>query len=113
VTDIAICDGRAVLDLVARDPFAGHRTGADVTCFVSVLTRRASRSLAVPFQLPEHGAWLLKVIAREGPFVCGVYKRQMRAISHLGALDQQVGVPVTTRNWSTMRTIANVLGATA
>ncbi|MBW7933382.1 MAG: DUF1697 domain-containing protein [Gemmatimonadaceae bacterium] len=108
-TDVAICEGHTVLALIERNPFAGQPTGADLTHFVSVMTRRPSRTLALPFQLPERGEWLLKVIAQEGPFVCGLYKRQMRAVSHLGVLDKRLGVPVTTRNWNTMTAIARVL----
>lgn len=108
--EMAICDGRAVLDLVARNPFAGAPDGADVTRFVSVMTRRSAAALALPLRLPARGGWLLQVIAQEGPFVCGVYRRQMKALSHLAALDKQLGVPLTTRSWNTLQTIAKVLG---
>jgi hypothetical protein len=37
----------------------------------------------------------------------------MKAIGHLGTLDRVFGVPLTTRNWNTMTTIARVLGAGA
>jgi hypothetical protein len=33
----------------------------------------------------------------------------MKAIGYLGALDRLFGVPVTTRNWNTIVTIARVL----
>ena len=44
----------------------------------------------------------------------GLYRRRMKVISYLGRLDRVFGVPVTTRNWNTMTTIAKVLdnGAT-
>ena len=63
----------------------------------------------MPLRLPPSGKWLLKVLARNGRFVFGLYRRQMKAIGYLGALDRLFGMPVTTRNWHTMLAIANVL----
>jgi hypothetical protein len=35
----------------------------------------------------------------------------MKVISYLGKVDRLFGVPITTRNWNTITTIAEVLGA--
>jgi hypothetical protein len=60
-------------------------------------------------RFPATGVWLLKVLAREGRFVVGVHRRQMKVIGYLGALDRVFGVPVTTRNWNTLAAIARLL----
>jgi uncharacterized protein (DUF1697 family) len=60
-------------------------------------------------RLPPSGKWLLKVLTRSGPFIVGLYRRQMKAIGYLGSLDRLFGVPVTTRNWNTITAIAKVL----
>jgi hypothetical protein len=62
--------------------------------------------------LPPRGRWLLRVLAVEGRFVFGLYRRHMKAIGYLGALDGRFGVPVTTRSWSTITAIARVLANT-
>jgi hypothetical protein len=59
---------------------------------------------------PASGKWLTKVLAREGRFVMGVYRRQMKAIGYLGNLDRLFGTPATTRNWNTIMAISKVLG---
>jgi hypothetical protein len=59
--------------------------------------------------LPTRGQWLLKVLAREGRFVVGQYRRHMKAIGYLGTLDRLFGVRLTTRNWNTMAAIVKVL----
>jgi hypothetical protein len=59
---------------------------------------------------PASGKWVMKILAREGRFVVGVYRREMRAISYLGTLDRLFGVPATTRNWNTMAAVFKVLG---
>lgn len=50
------------------------------------------------------------MLARDNRFVFGVYRRDMKVINYLGSFDRLFGVPVTTRNWSTITAIARVLG---
>lgn len=109
-TEIMICGGREILRLADDDPFASHPDRRDIIRFVSVLARRPRLAPATPLQLPPSGPWLLKVVARDGRFVLGVYRRQMKAIGHLGTLDRLFGVPATTRNWNTILALAEVLG---
>ena len=42
-------------------------------------------------------------------FAFGLYRRQMKAIGYLSKLDKMFGVPVTTRSWSTILTVAKIL----
>jgi hypothetical protein len=65
----------------------------------------------VPARFPAKGPWQLQLLAHERRFVIGVYRRQMTAISWLGAIDGLFGAPGTTRNWNTMVKIGNVLRA--
>jgi hypothetical protein len=76
---------------------------------VSVLCARPRATPSTPITFPSTGKWLLKVLAREGRFVVGIYRRHMKVIGYLGALDGLFGVPVTTRNWNTITAIARVL----
>ena len=108
--EIAICQGRDILRLMSRDPFAEEAVGPDIVRFVSILSRRPRTTPAMPTTYPSRGTWLVRILARDGRFVLGVYRRHMKAIGHLGTLDRLFGVPVTTRNWNTMTAIARVLG---
>ena len=76
---------------------------------MSVLSRAPRRSPRLPVKFPSRGRWLVNVLAREGRFVVGVYRRDMKVIGYLGALDRLFGVPLTTRNWNTLTAIAKVL----
>jgi hypothetical protein len=60
-------------------------------------------------QFPSSGQWLMKILTRRNRFVIGMYRRHMKVIGFLGALDRLYGVPVTTRNWNTITAIARVL----
>jgi hypothetical protein len=59
--------------------------------------------------LPSEEAWLAKVIAIQGRFVLGIYRREMKAIGCLGKLEKQIGVPATNRNWNTIEKIVKIL----
>ena len=107
--EIVICQGREILTLMNHNPFAGEPVRPDTVHFVSVLSRSPRLRARLPIQLPERGRWLLKVLAREGRFVLGMYRRHMKVIGYLGSLDRHFGVPVTTRNWNTIAAIAKVL----
>jgi hypothetical protein len=51
----------------------------------------------------------MKILARRKRFVIGMYRRHMKVIGYLGALDRLYGVTLTTRNCNTIATIARVL----
>jgi len=109
-TEIMICDGREIVRMLSADHFAGQPERPDIVRFVSLLSRRPRSAPSMPMSFPSSGTWLLKILARDNRFVFGVYRRHMKAIGYLVALDRVFGVPVTTRNWNTMTGIAGVLG---
>jgi uncharacterized protein (DUF1697 family) len=65
----------------------------------------------LPLSLPADDDWLIKVIAIQGRFVLGLYRRQMKAISYLGKMEKLLGVPATTRNWNTIQKIVEILNS--
>jgi uncharacterized protein (DUF1697 family) len=107
--EIMVCQGRDILRLMSRDCFSGHPVRPDVVRFVSVLSRFPRSAPPLPVKLPSAGAWLLKVLERDGRFVFGLYRRHMKVIGYLNTLDRLFGVPVTTRNWHTIAAIAKAL----
>jgi len=107
--EIVICEGRDIARLMSCDLFARQPVRPDIVRLVTVLSRRPRSAPRLPFQLPAEGEWLLKLLGRDDRFVLGLYRRQMKAIGHLGSLDRLFGVPVTTRNWNTITAIARAL----
>ena len=109
-SEIMICPARDILKLAAKkDPFARQPSGPDITRFVNVLARRLPAPPSLPLSLPSDDDWLLKIIAIENRFVLGLYRRQMKAISYLGKIEKQLGVPATTRNWNTIKKVVQIL----
>jgi uncharacterized protein (DUF1697 family) len=108
-TQIMICHSREIAGLLAHSCFVDYPPRPDMVRFVSVLSRAPRPGPALPITLPSSGKWLLKILARDGRFVLGVYRRHMKVIGYLGTMDKAFGVPATTRNWTTIAAIAKVL----
>lgn len=106
-THVMLCEGRDLLRLETESPFATKASRLNVVRFVSILSKAARAS--IPLTLPPGGRWLLRVIASQGRFVFGEYRRHMKTIGYLGQLDKLFGVPATTRNWNTILTIVRIL----
>lgn len=107
--EIMICDGREIVGLMSHDVFSSYRARPDVVRFVSVLSRLPRAAPQLPTTLPSGGTWLVRVLARDGRFVVGLYRRHMKVIGQLGTLDRLFGVTATTRSWNTIVAIAKVL----
>jgi uncharacterized protein (DUF1697 family) len=109
--DVMICRGSDILRLVACDPFAGQGSSPEVVRFVSLMGRSRKPWTRLPLELPAEGDWFLRVLACQSRFVVGLHRRHMKAIRYLGELEKVVGVPLTTRSWTTILAIARVLEA--
>ena len=107
--EIMICPARAILKLAAKNPFARQPSGPTITHFVSVLANRPPAPLPLPLYLPSKKDWGVKIITIQGPFLLGLYVREMKAIGYLGKLEKLLGVPITTRNWRTIGKVAKIL----
>ncbi|HLE32277.1 MAG TPA: DUF1697 domain-containing protein [Bacteroidota bacterium] len=110
-TEIIICQGREILGLMARNPFAHQPVRPDIVRFVSILSQRPRSEPSMPMCFPLNGRWLLKILGRKDRFVFGLYRRHMKVIAYLGTVDRLFGVTVTTRNWNTITAIAKAVAA--
>ena len=109
VAQIIVCQGRDVASLISKNPFEGQPLRGGVVRFVSILSQRPRLTPPTPMRFPSSGPWLMKILTRRNRFVIGMYRRHMKVIGFLGALDRLYGVSVTTRNWNTITAIARVL----
>jgi uncharacterized protein (DUF1697 family) len=132
--EIMICPARDIIKLASKDPFSRQRSrrepgdvegkaregsrigrranqpsGPNIVRFVSVLAKPLRTPPPLPLSLPSDQDWLLKIIAIQGRFVLGLYRREMKAISYLSQIEKRLGVAATTRNWNTIEKVANIL----
>jgi uncharacterized protein (DUF1697 family) len=107
--DVMLCDGRDLLRLETHHPFGPQPSPPDIVRFVSILPKKGAVRSTLPVSFPEDGQWLVRVIACEGQFVFGMYRRHMKTIGYLGQIDKLYGAPATTRNWNTIAAILRIL----
>jgi len=107
--EIVLCEGRDLMRLEMENPFGTQPSPPDVVRFVSILSKAGGVRASLPVTFPSDGEWLVRVIASEGQFVFGVYRRHMKTIGYLGQIDKLYGVPATTRNWNTIIAIIRML----
>ncbi len=107
--EVALCDGRDLLRLEMANPFGSQPCPPDVVRFVSILSKAGAVRSALPVSFPSEGQWLVRVMACEGQFVFGMYRRHMKTIGYLGQIDKLYGAPATTRNWNTIAAILRIL----
>jgi uncharacterized protein (DUF1697 family) len=108
-TEVVLCDGRELVRIETENPFASEPSGPEFVRFVSVLAKAGGVRAPLPVAFPPEGEWLVRVIAAEGQFVFGMYRRHMKTIGYLGQVDKLFGVPATTRNWNTITAILRIL----
>jgi uncharacterized protein (DUF1697 family) len=107
--EVLMCDGRDLIRLETENPFAAEPSPQDVVRFVSILSKVGGVRASLPVAFPSDGEWLVQVMASEGQFVFGMYRRHMKTIGYLGQIDKLYGVPATTRNWNTIVAIMRIL----
>ena len=109
--EVVLCDGGDLLRLETENPFTTEPQPSDVVRFVSILSKADTVNVSLPVTFPSDGKWLVRVIASDGQFVFGMYRRHMKTIGYLGQIDKLYRVPATTRNWNTIMSIVRILKA--
>ncbi len=107
--EVMLCDGRDLIRLEMENPFGTEPSRPDVVRFVSILSRPGHGPADIPFTLPPHEEWFVRVIASKNRFVFGLYRRHMKTINYLGQIDKLFGVPATTRSWNTILAVVRIL----
>ena len=107
--EIVMCDSRDLLRLEKENPFIAEPSAPDVVRFVSILSKAGGVRVPLPVSFPSGGEWLVRVIASQGQFVFGTYRRHMKTIGYLGRIDKLHSLPATTRTWNTIMAIIRIL----
>jgi uncharacterized protein (DUF1697 family) len=106
--EIACCSASELIQFAMENPFGTKTARADVVQFVSILSK-AARKVLLPAAIPESGKWFVRIAGAKKRIVFGQYRRHMKTIGYLGKIDELFGAPATTRSWSTIRTVLEIL----
>lgn len=107
--NVMTCSGSEILRLVSDNPFHGHAGGREIVSFVGVMAMSRQSLSTFPLTLPADGEWCLKVLKCQDRFVVGLYRRQMKAITYLGQLEEIFRTPLTIRSWNTILAVRKTL----
>jgi len=108
--EIMICTSREVLALAAGDGFASAPPGKDVKRYVTVLAKRPGTVPSLPLERPSGRDWQVKVIDVSGRFVLSLSRRLGRTLVYPNeVVEKALGISATTRNWSTISAICEIL----
>jgi uncharacterized protein (DUF1697 family) len=108
--EFMVCRSREVLDLAAREPFGEDGPEKDQTRYASVLANRPRTLPALPIGQPPGDDWQVKVIGVTGRFALSLHRRTGRALVYPNeVVEKKLGVVATTRNWSTIGAVCQVL----
>jgi uncharacterized protein (DUF1697 family) len=107
--EIMLCDGRDLTRLAMQNPFGTESCPPDIVWFVTILSKAGTVRASLPVSFPSEGDWLVRVMAAEGQFVFGMYRRHMKTIGYLGKIDKLYGSVATTRSWNTITAILRIL----
>jgi len=108
--EVMICPGRDLQSLARRDPFKGQPSDKDSRCFVTVMAKRPRTVPKLPISKPDGHDWQVKVVAVSGNFALSLWRRLGRSILYPNeVVEKTLGVPATTRGWSTITAICKIL----
>jgi len=107
------CDGADLIRMEREHPFETAPPASDIVRFMSILSKSSRCATFLPCNLPASGEWLVRIMAAEGRFVFGEYRRRMKTIGYLRQIDKLFDATATTRNWNTIMAVVRILKTNA
>jgi uncharacterized protein (DUF1697 family) len=106
--ELMIVSGRDLLDLVDGAPFTGR--SEDATRYVSVLAKPPRTPPRLPIHRPDGEDWQVQVFRLSGRFALSLHRRVGRNLLYPNeVVEKALAVPATTRNWTTIAAVADIL----
>ena len=108
--EVMIASAREVLDLFSRAPFPAASLRGGARPFLSVLGKRPRRLPPLPIERPAGPRWEVKVVEVSGRFALSLWRRLgPRLLYPNETVERHLGVPATTRSWSTIAAVCGLL----
>jgi hypothetical protein len=108
-TEAMFCDGADLIRMEDENPFEITPPPRDIVRFISVLSKSGRCTTSLPCALPASGKWFVRIMASDGRFVFGEYRRSMKTIGYLSQIDERFGATAATRSWNTIMAVVRIL----
>ncbi|MDX1610949.1 MAG: DUF1697 domain-containing protein [Candidatus Thermoplasmatota archaeon] len=110
-TEIMVRPGAELQALLAQDPFGEEGQGGDVKRYLTVLSRRPGAAVELPVDKPAEGPWQTRVVDLDGAYAFTVRRPEVPGRYYPNqVVEGLLGIPCTTRSWSTVERIGRSLG---
>lgn len=108
--EFMICPGRDLTDLASGDLFPATLSDPDVKRCVTVLPARPRTVPSLPLRQPAGDTWQVQIVSVTGRYALSLWRRLgQRLIYPNEIVEKHLGVTATTRNWSTVLDICDIL----
>lgn len=107
VVSVIVRPRAQIVDLVARDPFAGIPVTAETRLYVTFLPAPVVTQLTIPYHAPAQDFTIISATDGE---VCSVLTLSptSRTVDSMSMLEREFGANITTRNWNTVVKLASL-----
>jgi uncharacterized protein (DUF1697 family) len=110
--ELMICRDADVLAL-EKVKWPEDTAAAGVLRYVTILAGRPARNARLPIRIPDSDDWQISVVVCKGPFVLSVRRPGGAKLIYPNEIvEKAFGVHATTRNWTTITKICDILRAT-
>ncbi|MCI4372150.1 MAG: hypothetical protein L3K02_00680 [Thermoplasmata archaeon] len=107
-TDISICAGDEILQLLRRDTFRTIPPGAKP--YLTVLGADPTRAPTLPFSVPSGPNWEVNLVSAHGRYVLSWARRWAGHTTYPNpVVEREYGVAATTRGWPTVVALGKIL----
>jgi uncharacterized protein (DUF1697 family) len=107
-TDLLICPGREIEELVGSEPF--RKTPPGSKPYLTVLAAPGAETLRLPYEVPPGPNWEMRVLHVRGRYVLSVCRRLTAHLTYPNpVLEKALHVGATTRGWPTVVAIDQLL----
>ncbi len=108
-TELMVCPAKEILALLDDDAF-DSRLPKDTKQYLTIMAAPLKAAPRLPKTQPDGEGWSVKIVAVRGRYVLSLHRRMgTRLIYPNEVVERQFGQPATTRNWSTIMKLANIL----
>ena len=110
-TEIVVCPAGEILDLAGSQPFRDPPPGKDVRALVTILARKPKTLPELPLRSPDGDDWQVNFFRIDGRFALTFWRPDPKRLVYPNAVVAEivVGIPGTTRSWSTISKICGIL----
>ncbi len=111
-TEVMICPAAEILALAGSAPFSRPPARPDVRAFVTVLSKKPKTLPELPIRRPEGKDWQVDLFRVAGRFALSFWRGDRKRLIYPNEVAEKViGIPGTTRTWSTIEAACKILAA--